>query len=58
MLWWYAVAERDHTIQNPTSEAKIRLLGERLRLTASTSVLESRAERRGASATANSSSSA
>jgi hypothetical protein len=32
MPWWYTVAEHDHTIQNPTSEAKIRLLGERLRL--------------------------
>jgi SAM-dependent methyltransferase len=40
MPWWYAVAERDHTIQNPTSEAKIRLLGERLRLAPSTTVLD------------------
>lgn len=40
MPWWFAVAERDHVIQNPTSEAKIRLLGERLRLTATTSVLD------------------
>jgi SAM-dependent methyltransferase len=30
--WYYAVAERDHELQNPTSAAKIRLLGERLRL--------------------------
>jgi SAM-dependent methyltransferase len=40
MPWWYAVAERDHTIQNPTSEEKIRLLGERLALTAATTVLD------------------
>jgi SAM-dependent methyltransferase len=40
MPWWYAVAERDHTIQNPTSEDKIRLLGERLRLTPTTTVLD------------------
>jgi SAM-dependent methyltransferase len=32
MPWYYAVAERDHEIQNPTSADKIRLLGERLRL--------------------------
>lgn len=32
MPWWYAVAERDHELQNPISEAKIRLLGERLRV--------------------------
>jgi SAM-dependent methyltransferase len=38
--WWYAVAERDHVIQNPTSEAKLRLLGARLRLTPQTSVLD------------------
>lgn len=40
MPWWYAVAERDHTIQNPTSAEKIRLLGERLRLTPTTAVLD------------------
>ena len=40
MPWWYAVAERDHTIQNPTSKEKIRLLGERLRLTPATTVLD------------------
>jgi SAM-dependent methyltransferase len=38
--WWYAVAERDHVIQNPTSEAKIRVLGEWLRLTPETTVLD------------------
>src|SRR5919198_3081493 len=32
MPWFYAVAERDHELQNPTSPEKIRLLGERLRL--------------------------
>ena len=40
MPWWYAVAERDHDIQNPTSSEKIRLLGERLRLTAESHVLD------------------
>jgi SAM-dependent methyltransferase len=38
--WWYAVAERDHAIQNPTSEAKIRLLGTLLRLSSHTTVLD------------------
>ena len=32
MPWFYAVAERDHDIQNPTSPEKIRLLGESLQL--------------------------
>jgi SAM-dependent methyltransferase len=32
MPWYYAVAEHDHDLQNPTSREKIRLLGERLRL--------------------------
>ncbi len=32
MPWYHAVAERDHELQNPTSAAKIRQLGERLRL--------------------------
>jgi SAM-dependent methyltransferase len=40
MPWWYAVAERDHYIQNPTSPEKIRLLGERLRLTPESDVLD------------------
>jgi SAM-dependent methyltransferase len=40
MLWWYAVAERDHNIQNPTSPEKIRLLGERLRLGPESDVLD------------------
>lgn len=40
MPWWYAVAERDHDIQNPTSPEKILLLGERLRLTNSSHVLD------------------
>jgi SAM-dependent methyltransferase len=30
--WFFAVAERDHTIQNPTSPEKLRRLGELLRL--------------------------
>ena len=38
--WYYAVAERDHELQNPTSPAKIRLLGERLRLGPETRVLD------------------
>jgi SAM-dependent methyltransferase len=40
MPWWYAVAERDHEIQNPTSAEKVRLLGERLRLTPESHVLD------------------
>ena len=32
MPWYYAVAEHDHELQNPTSPEKIALLGERLRL--------------------------
>jgi SAM-dependent methyltransferase len=32
MPWYYAVAERDHEIQNPTSAEKIALLGNHLRL--------------------------
>jgi SAM-dependent methyltransferase len=40
MPWWYAVAERDHDIQNPTSAEKIRLLGERLRLSTASHVLD------------------
>jgi SAM-dependent methyltransferase len=40
MPWYYAVAERDHELQNPTSWDKIRLLGERLRLSPSTRVLD------------------
>ena len=40
MPWYYAVAERDHDIQNPTSRDKIRLLGELLRLGPDTNVLD------------------
>jgi predicted O-methyltransferase YrrM len=40
MPWFYAVAERDHELQNPTSPEKIRLLGERLRLGPETQVLD------------------
>src|SRR4051794_41954200 len=32
MPWYYAVAERDHNLQDPTSPEKIRQLGELLRL--------------------------
>jgi SAM-dependent methyltransferase len=40
MPWWFAIAERDHHLQNPTSEEKIRLLGERLRLDSRSRVLD------------------
>ncbi len=40
MPWYFAVAERDHEIQNPTSAEKIRLLGERLRLDSSKRILD------------------
>jgi SAM-dependent methyltransferase len=40
MPWWYAVAERDHAIQNPTSEEKISLLGEHLRLSSESHLLD------------------
>jgi SAM-dependent methyltransferase len=38
--WYPLVAERDHDIQNPTSAEKIRLLGERLRLSPHSHVLD------------------
>ena len=34
MPWYYAIAERDHDIQNPTSAEKILLLGDYVRLSA------------------------
>lgn len=40
MPWFFAVAERDHTIQNPTSMDKIRRLGEHLRLDSQSRVLD------------------
>lgn len=40
MPWFYAVVERRHELQNPTSEEKIRLLGERLRLGPDSHVLD------------------
>lgn len=40
MTWWYAVAEAEHEIQNPTSEEKIRLLGKRLGLGPDSHVLD------------------
>ena len=40
MTWYYAVAERDHDIQNPTSPEKIRLMGEWLRLGQESRVLD------------------
>jgi len=38
--WFYAIAERDHDIQNPTSAEKIRLMGESIRLGPETRVLD------------------
>ena len=40
MTWWHAVVESDHELQNPTSEEKIRLLGERLGLGLGSHVLD------------------
>ena len=40
MPWYYAVAERDHDLQNPINAEKIRLLGERLRLGPDSRVLD------------------
>ena len=40
MPWYYAIAERDHDIQNPTSAEKIRLMGEWLRLGPESRVLD------------------
>jgi SAM-dependent methyltransferase len=40
MPWYYAVAERDHEIQNPTSAKKIALLGTYLRLGPETRVID------------------
>ena len=40
MAWQWEVAERDHDIQNPTSPDKIRLLGDYLRLTPGSRVLD------------------
>jgi SAM-dependent methyltransferase len=38
--WLWEVAERDHELQNPTSPEKIRLLGDYLRLTGESRVLD------------------
>jgi SAM-dependent methyltransferase len=40
MAWPWEVVERDHEIQDPTSPEKIRLLGEYLRLTSQSRVLD------------------
>lgn len=40
MTWFYALAERDHLIQNPTNTAKIRELGQHIRLGAESDVLD------------------
>ena len=40
MAWIHGVAERYHDISNPTSEAKIRLLGSRLKLGRTSRVLD------------------
>jgi hypothetical protein len=38
--WYYAIVEREHDLQNPTSPEKIRLLGERMRLGPGSEVLD------------------
>jgi SAM-dependent methyltransferase len=40
VTWYFAVAERDHDIQDPTTPEKIRRLGSLLRLTPETTVLD------------------
>jgi SAM-dependent methyltransferase len=40
MTWWHGVVESEHELQNPTSAAKIRLLGERLGLGPDSHVLD------------------
>jgi SAM-dependent methyltransferase len=40
MPWYYAIAERDHEIQNPTSPEKVRRIGEWLRLGPQSRVLD------------------
>ena len=40
MEWPWEMVERDHVIQDPTSREKIRLLGEYVRLTADSQVLD------------------
>lgn len=40
MPWFYAVAEREHALQNPTTVQKIRLLGDYLRLDESSRVVD------------------
>lgn len=39
-VWFHGVAEREHELQNPTSDEKIRLLGGRMRLTPASRVLD------------------
>lgn len=40
MPWYFAIVEREHDVQNPTSPEKIRLLGERMRLGPDSRVLD------------------
>jgi SAM-dependent methyltransferase len=40
MTWWHAVVEAEHEFQNPTSEEKIRLLGDQLGLEPDSRVLD------------------
>jgi len=40
MFWPWEIIERDHEIQNPTSAEKIRLLGDYLRLTGESRILD------------------
>jgi SAM-dependent methyltransferase len=39
-VWFHGVAEREHELQNPTSAEKIRLLGQCMRLTPASRVLD------------------
>jgi SAM-dependent methyltransferase len=47
VTWYHAVAERDHELQNPTSEDKIRLAGSAMRLDSASRVLDVAAGRGG-----------
>ena len=40
MPWYHGVAEREHSIQNPTSAEKIRLVGDRMRVGPGSRVLD------------------
>jgi cyclopropane fatty-acyl-phospholipid synthase-like methyltransferase len=40
VFWPWEIVERDHELQNPTSPDKVRLLGDHLRLSPESSVLD------------------